>query len=70
MTTEEPRFFWYADAGIFTDDTTGAAQPDTQLKLDDAKHHPARAGDRINVIVVVHDERGGTTFAHRYLIVQ
>ena len=70
MTTEEPRFFWYADAGIFSEDTTGAAQPDTQLKLDDAKHHPARAGDRINVIVVVRDDRGGTTFAHRYLIVQ
>ena len=70
MTTEEPRFFWYADAGIFSEDTTGAAQPDTQLKLDDAQHHPARAGDRINLIVVVRDERGGTTFAHRYLIVQ
>jgi hypothetical protein len=70
MTTEEPRFFWYADAGIFSEDTTGAAQPDTQLKLDDPKHHPPRAGDRINVIVVVRDDRNGTTFAHRYLIVQ
>jgi hypothetical protein len=70
MTTEEPRFFWYADAGIFTNDTTGMDQPDTQLKLDDNKHHPPRAGDRINVIVVVRDERGGTTFTHRYLVVQ
>jgi hypothetical protein len=70
MTTEEPRFFWYADAGIFSEDTTGAAQPDTQLKLDDPQHHPARAGDRINLVVVVRDDRGGTTFTHRYLIVQ
>jgi hypothetical protein len=70
MTTEEPRFFWYADAGLFSEDTTGAAQPDTRLQLDDAKHHPPRAGDRINVIVVVRDERGGTASAHRYLIVQ
>lgn len=70
MTTEKPRFFWFADAGIFTEDTTGAEQPDTQLKLDDAKHHPARAGDRVNVIVVVRDDRNGTTFAHRYLVVQ
>ena len=70
MTTEEPRFFWYADAGLFSEDTTGAEQPDTQLKLDDAKHHPARAGDRINVLVVVRDDRNGTAFAHRYLVVQ
>ena len=70
MTTEQPRFFWYADAGIFSEDTTGMEQPDTQLKLDDAKHHPPAVGDRINVFVVVHDERGGTAFTHRYLIVQ
>jgi len=70
MTPEEPRFFWYADAGIFTNDTTGMDQPDTQLKLDDDKHHPPRAGDRINVIVVVRDDRGGTAFTHRYLVVQ
>ncbi|HWE31746.1 MAG TPA: hypothetical protein VHB97_27285 [Polyangia bacterium] len=70
MTTEQPRFFWYADAGIFTNDTTGADEPDTQLKLDDNKHHPPAAGDRINVIVVVHDERGGTAFTHRYLVAQ
>lgn len=68
--TEQPRFFWYADAGIFTNDTTGADQPDTQLKLDDAKHHPPRAGDVINVFVVVHDDRGGTASTHRYLVVQ
>ena len=69
-TTEQPRFFWYADAGIFSEDTTGAEKPDTQLKLDDAKHHPPAAGDHINVIVVVRDDRGGTTFTHRYLVVQ
>ena len=69
-TTEQPRFFWYADAGIFTNDTTGADEPDTQLKLDDSKHHPPSVGDRINVFVVVHDDRGGTAFTHRYLIVQ
>lgn len=70
MTQEQPRFFWYADAGIFTNDTTGRDRPDTQLKLDDGKHHAPHSGDRINVIVVVHDERGGTAFTHRYLVVQ
>jgi hypothetical protein len=69
MTKEQPRFFWYADAGIFRDDVTGADKPDTQLQLDDNKHHPPRVGQRINVIVVARDERGGTTFTHRYLIV-
>jgi hypothetical protein len=69
MTKEQPRFFWYADAGIFTNDITGADMPDTQLKLDDSKHHPPRVGDRINVIVVVRDGRGGTAFTHRHLVV-
>ena len=27
MTTEQPRFFWYADAGIFTNDTTARTNP-------------------------------------------
>jgi hypothetical protein len=70
MTKEQPRFFWYADAGIFTNDVTGAERPDTQLKLDDSKHHAPGAGARINVMVVVRDERGGTAFTHRYLVVQ
>jgi hypothetical protein len=70
MTMEQPRFFWFADAGIFSEDTTGSEQPDTQLKLDDAKHHRPGVGDRITVIVVVRDERGGTAFTHRYLVVQ
>jgi hypothetical protein len=70
MATEKPRYFWYADAGLFTEDTTGSDQPDTKLKLDDSKHHRPAVGDRINLFVVVHDDRGGTAFTHRYLVVQ
>jgi hypothetical protein len=70
MATEQPRFFWYADAGLFTEDTTGSANPDTKLQLDDANHHRPVPGDRISVIVVIHDDRAGTTFTRRYLIVQ
>jgi hypothetical protein len=70
MTKEKPRFFWYADGGYFSDDITGSELPDTRLKLDDSKHRPARRGDHINVIVVVRDDRGGTAFTHRYLVVQ
>jgi hypothetical protein len=70
MVKEQPRYFWYADAGLFSQDTTGADKPDTELALDDAKHHEPAPGDRINLYVVVHDDRGGTTFTHRYLVVR
>jgi hypothetical protein len=69
MKTEEPRFFWYADFGSFSDNVTGEAMPDTTLDLGDEKH-PAHAGDTVNVWVVVHDDRGGTAVAHRQLAVQ
>jgi hypothetical protein len=68
MTTEQPRFFWYADAGHFSEDTTGMDQPDTKLRLDDTnKPNP---GDRIHLFVVVHDDRGGTAATDRWLIAQ
>jgi len=70
MTTEKPRFLWFADAGFFSQDATGRDQPDTKLKLDDDKHRAPALGDLINLWVVVHDDRGGTTFTHRYLVVQ
>src|SRR5262249_19328436 len=66
--TEEPRFLWYASAGVFTDDTTGRAQPRTTLKLDD--NHAPPPGTPIDLWVVVHDDRGGTAFTHRYLVAQ
>jgi hypothetical protein len=68
MATEQPRFLWYADAGVLTQDTTGQAQPDTVLKLDD-KHAPA-PGSVIRVWAVVHDDRGGTAYTERFLVVR
>jgi hypothetical protein len=68
MVSEQPRFFWYADAGVITHDTTGQAEPGTQLKLDD-KHPPSR-GQIINLWVVVQDERGGAAYTHRFLVAQ
>jgi hypothetical protein len=70
MVPEKPRFLWYASAGLFTEDTTGADQPDTKLKLDDPKHHRPAVGDRIDLWVVIHDDRAGTAFTRRYLVVQ
>jgi hypothetical protein len=68
VVTEQPRFLWYADAGVLSQEITGQAQPDTLLKLDD-KHAPA-AGDVIHLWVVVHDDRGGTAYTKRFLVVR
>ncbi len=66
--TEEPRFLWYASAGELTEDTTGMAQPDTKLRLD---HDRAPSvGQLIDLWVVVHDDRSGTAFTERWLVVQ
>lgn len=66
--TEEPRFLWYASAGELTEDTTGMVQPDTKLRLD---HDRAPSvGEKIQLWVVVHDDRSGTAFTKRWLVVQ
>ena len=65
--TEEPRFLWYASAGQLTQDTTGQAEPDTKLRLDHDRM-PSE-GQPIDLWVVVHDDRGGTAFTERFLIV-
>jgi hypothetical protein len=65
--TEEPRFLWYATAGEFSEGTTGEALPDTVLKLD---KHPPAPGVPIDVWVVAHDDRGGTDWTHRVLVVR
>jgi hypothetical protein len=66
--TEEPRFLWYASAGDLSEDTTGMAQPDTKLRLD--KNRAPSPGDKIDLWVVVHDDRSGTAFTERFLVVQ
>lgn len=69
MTTEQPRFFWFANTGVFSEDTTGQEFPDTRLQLDDTKHHSSQIGQNVDLWVVVHDDRGGAAFTHRYLTV-
>lgn len=64
---EQPRFFWYATAGEFSDDVTGEALPDSVLKFD---KHPPDPGALVDVWVVAHDDRGGIDWIHRQLQVQ
>ena len=66
--TEEPRFLWYASAGELSQDTTGMAQPDTKLRLDHDRM--PSVGQLIDLWVVVHDDRSGTAFTERWLVVQ
>ncbi len=66
--TEEPRFLWYASAGELTQDTTGMAEPDTKLRLDHDRM--PSVGQLIDLWVVVHDDRSGTAFTERWLVVQ
>ncbi len=67
MVTEALSISWFATAGQFSDDQTGADLPDTTLKLDE--HLPA-AGTPIDLWVVGRDERGGTDFQHHLLLFQ
>jgi hypothetical protein len=67
MVSEQPRFFWYSDAGAISRDVTGQAQPDVVLSVG-GKHAPAE-GQTINLWVVAQDDRGGAAFTHRFLIV-
>ncbi len=63
--TEELREVWFATAGSFTEEVTGQAKPDTIFRLDS---HVPSSGQLIDVWVVVSDERGGQSIAHRSLL--
>jgi len=65
--TEEPRFFWYAAAGRYSEDVTGEPKPDTELDLGDGKHY-APTGEPFDIWVVVHEERGGVAWKHAQIV--
>src|SRR5262249_47490483 len=65
--TEVLSFAWVATAGSFSEDVTSPDRPDTKLKLD--KRVPP-SGTTVDLWVVGRDERGGTDFLHRTLVVQ
>jgi hypothetical protein len=61
-------FNWYATAGEFTQDTTGRERPDTVLSFEKPDRRPPADG-KVDVWVVVHDERGGVDYTHRQIVV-
>lgn len=66
-TTEVLRVSWFATAGSWSEDATGQSQPDTVWRAD--SHLPA-ANAPIDIYVVGRDDRGGTDYLHRTLVVR
>jgi hypothetical protein len=67
VTTETLTTSWFCTAGELSFEKTSATQPQTVLHLD--QRLPA-VGAQIDLYAVGRDERGGTDFAHRTLLLQ
>jgi hypothetical protein len=67
VTTETLTTSWFCTAGALSFEKTSATQPVTVLHLD--QRLPS-AGAQIDLYAVARDERGGTDFAHRTLLLQ
>lgn len=65
--TEILRALWYAPAGSFSRNNTGTVKQDNVFSLD--KHVP-EPGTSIDLIVVAHEERGGTDWIRRTIQVR
>jgi hypothetical protein len=66
-TTETLTTSWFCTAGELSFEKTSTTQPVTVLHLD--QRLPS-AGTQIDLYAVARDERGGTDFAHRTLLLQ
>ncbi|HVT09155.1 MAG TPA: hypothetical protein VHO67_16960 [Polyangia bacterium] len=67
VTTERLTTSWFCTAGNLSFQKTSATQPVTVLHLD--QRLPS-SGAQIDLYAVARDERGGTDFAHRTLLLQ
>ena len=67
VTTETLTTSWFCTAGELSFEKTSTTQPVTVLHLD--QRLPS-AGALIDLYAVARDERGGTDFAHRTLLLQ
>ncbi len=65
--TETLTTSWFCTAGDLSFEKTSATQPQTVLHLD---QRLPPAGAQIDLYAVARDERGGTDFAHRTLLLQ
>jgi hypothetical protein len=66
--TEILRLFWYATAGDISDEVTGGDQPDTVLSFDQRLPDLAGGSATIDVWLVGREERGGTDWVHRTIV--
>jgi hypothetical protein len=67
-TVEQIRFFWFTTAGELAHDITGNDNSGSPQTLTFQKHAPA-PGTTIDLWVVARDERGGTDYTHRTLLI-
>jgi hypothetical protein len=67
VTTEALTTSWFCTAGDLSFEKTSATQPETVLRLD---QRLPPSGSQIDLYAVARDERGGTDFAHRTLLLQ
>jgi hypothetical protein len=67
VTTEVLTTSWFCTAGELSFEKTSTTQPETVLHLD---QRLPPAGAQIDLYAVARDERGGTDFAHRTLLLQ
>jgi len=65
--TELLRVSWFATAGSFDNPVTGESKPDTVFTADGVL---PPAGSPIDLYVVGRDERGGTDYTHRQLVLR
>jgi hypothetical protein len=68
--TELLRFSWYSTAGDVSVEVTGEDQPDTEIKLTKYTPTPAPEGTTVDLWIVARDERGGTDWTHRALLLK
>jgi len=77
--TEQIRILWYTTGGEFQQEATGERLPmdgeviedrlkDNVLQL--GKKHPPNPGDLLDLYVVLHDGRGGSTSGHRQILIK
>ena len=68
--TEVVSIAWYSTAGDLGTGVTGVDQPDTELTFKKYTPTPAPEGTPVDLWIVARDERGGTDWVHRGLLLK
>ena len=68
--TEVLSISWYSTAGDVGADVTGVDKPDTEISFEKYTPTPAPEGTPVDLWIVARDERGGTDWVHRALLLK